>query len=152
MATLFSLCSFLALPFWALMIVLPHWKWTRRIIQSPLIVAPLALLYIILVLPHVGEIFLTVASPTLAGIASLLSSPLGATIAWVHFLAFDLFAGRWAYLESQERHISAWLMAPILFFTLMLGPLGLLLFLGVRALKLKSANDAQDQSVVEAKN
>jgi hypothetical protein len=63
-----------------------------------------------------------------------MGSPAGATIAWVHFLAFDLFVGRWIYLDSQQRRISAWLMAPVLFLTLMLGPVGFLFYLIVRAL------------------
>ena len=51
---------------------------------------------------------------------------------WVHFLAFDLFVGRWVYLDSRENVINAWIMAPVLFFCLMLGPIGLLLYLSVR--------------------
>ncbi len=70
--------------------------------------------------------------PTLVGVAGLLGSEVGATIGWVHFLAFDLFVGRWIYLDSREKNISVWLMAPILFFTLMLGPLGLLSYLLLR--------------------
>jgi hypothetical protein len=30
---------------------------------------------------------------------------------FLHFLAFDLFVGRWVYLDSRERGISALLMA-----------------------------------------
>jgi len=62
----------------------------------------------------------------------LLATPEGTTIAWAHFLTFDLFVGRWVYLESRERDLSVWLMAPVLFFVLMLGPLGLLLYFAVR--------------------
>jgi hypothetical protein len=133
--TLFSLSSLLVMPFWFLMIVLPHWRWTRRIVGSPLIALPAALLYAALVLPQVGAIFPAVSSPTLGGIAALLGTPAGALIGWVHFLAFDLFVGRWAYLDSQERGISAWLMAPLLFLILMLGPLGFALYLLARALR-----------------
>ena len=39
---------------------------------------------------------------------------------------------RWAYLDSQARSLSAWLMAPVLFLTLMLGPMGLLAYLVLR--------------------
>jgi len=38
--TLFAVTFPLAAPFWALMILLPTWSWTRRIIGSPLIVVP----------------------------------------------------------------------------------------------------------------
>lgn len=77
--------------------------------------------------------FPAVSSPTLAGIAALLGTPDGATIAWAHFLAFDLFVGRWTYLDGHERGISALLMAPVLFLTLMLGPIGFLLYLVLRS-------------------
>jgi hypothetical protein len=91
-------------------------------------------LYATLVVPRLGEIWPAVSQPTLSGVATLLGSPVGATIAWVHFLTFDLFVGRWIYLDSRERQISAWIMAPVLFLTLILGPVGFLFYLVVRAL------------------
>jgi len=115
------------------MILLPRWRWTQRIMRSPWVSAAPALLYVALVVPRLGTIWPAVTKPTLAGIAALLGSPEGATIAWVHFLAFDLFIGRWIYFDSRERRLSALLMAPTLFFTLMLGPLGFLTYLVVRA-------------------
>jgi Domain of unknown function (DUF4281) len=132
---LFAISSYLVLPFWALMIFLPHWSVTRRLIGSPLIAALPAILYGVLVLPRLVEVWSLVSRPGLAGIAGLLGSPAGATIAWLHFLAFDLFVGRWIYLDSRERGISVWLMAPVLYLTLMLGPCGFLLYLLVRRVK-----------------
>jgi hypothetical protein len=70
--------------------------------------------------------FLECTRPTLA---EALGQPTGATIAWAHFLAFDLFVGRWAYLDSREKGITAWVASPLLFFILMVGPLGFLLYL-----------------------
>jgi hypothetical protein len=132
--TIFSLSSLLVMPFWLLMIVLPHWRWTQRVMRWPLASAAPALLYLALALPHFGELLAAVASPTLPGIAAVLGTPDGAMLAWAHFLAFDLFVGRWVYLDSRERAISAWLIAPVLFFTLMLGPIGFLAYLALRAL------------------
>jgi hypothetical protein len=134
MGLLFRLSNVLVLPVWALMILLPRWRWTTRVIRSPLVSAAPAALYGALVLPRLGEIWPAVSRPTLSGVAALLGSPAGASIAWVHFLAFDLFVGRWIYLDSQERRVRAWLMAPILFLTLMLGPVGFLLYLIMRPL------------------
>jgi hypothetical protein len=134
METLFSLTNLLVLPFWLLMIVLPHWRWTRRVMQLPLVVVAPAVIYAILVLPRLGVLLPALGSPTLTGVAALLGSPAGATLGWAHFLAFDLFVGRWAYLDSRERGISAWLMAPVLLLTLMVGPIGLLSYLGLRAI------------------
>lgn len=133
MSTFFRLSSFLALPFWALMIMLPRWRWTMRIMRSPLVSGAPAALYAALVLPRLGEIWPAVSRPTPSGLATLLGSPVGATIAWVHFLAFDLFVGRWIYLDSQERRVSVWLVAAVLFLTLMLGPVGFLFYLTVRS-------------------
>jgi hypothetical protein len=135
METLFAISSLLVLPFWALMIFLPHWRVTGRLIGSPLIAALPAVFYAALVLPRLVEIWALVSRPGLAGVAGLLGSPAGATIAWLHFLAFDLFVGRWIYRDSRERGISAWLMAPVLYLTLMLGPCGFLLYLLVRRVK-----------------
>ncbi|SRR6266851_184388 len=132
MGLLFRLSNVLVLPFWALMILLPRWRWTTRVIRSPFVSGTPAALYAALVLPRLGEIWPAVSRPTLSGIAVLLGSPAGATIAWVHFLAFDLFVGRWIYLDSQERRVSAWLLAPVLFLTLMLGPAGFLFYVVVR--------------------
>jgi hypothetical protein len=134
MDTVFSVSSFLVMPFWFLMIFLPTWKWTKRIIASPWISAGAALLYAVLVLPGVLQILPAVMNPNLGGIQSLLGTPSGATITWVHFLAFDLFVGRWVYLDSRERKVSFWFVSPILFFVLMLGPLGFLLYLLTRSL------------------
>jgi hypothetical protein len=131
--TLFQVSNLLVLPFWLLMIVLPHWRWTKRIIGSPWIAAPTALIYAILVLPSAGTLLPALAQPTLAGIAALLGTPETAAIAWAHFLTFDLLAGRWAYLDSRARSINAWIMAPVLLLTFLLGPLGFLLYLLVRS-------------------
>jgi hypothetical protein len=131
--TLFQVSNILVLPFWLLMIVLPHWRWTQRIIGSPWIAAPTALIYAILVFPSATTLLTALAQPTLAGIEALLGTPEAAAIAWAHFLTFDLLAGRWAYLDSHTRKINAWLMAPILLLIFLLGPLGFLLYLLVRS-------------------
>src|SRR5882762_6162065 len=133
MTLLFRVSNLLVLPFWALIILLPRWRWTARIMRSPFVSAAPALLYAALVLPRLSTIWPAISRPTLTGIAALLGSPEGATIAWIHFLAFDLFIGRWIFLDSQERRLSALLTAPVLFLTLMLGPLGFLIYLVLRA-------------------
>jgi len=140
----FRASNLLVLPIWALMIFLPRWRWTARILRSPWVSAAPALLYAALVLPRLGAIWPAVSRPTLPRITALLASPAGATIAWVHFLAFDLFVGRWIYLDNHERRISTWLMAPVLFLTLMLGPVGLLFYLAVRSTRAPSPAAAKE--------
>ena len=129
---LFTLTFAVAAPFWALMILLPGWSWTRRIIGSPLIVLPVVLIYAILVLPALGEVFPAVASPTLGGVRDLLGTADGAAAGWAHMIAFDLFVGRWAWLDSRDRGVPALVMAPVLLLTILLGPLGLGAYLALR--------------------
>ena len=132
MATLFDASFLLVAPFWLLMIALPGWRVTQRVIASPWIAAPAAALYLVLVVPDLPGVLAVVGSPSLDAIATLLATPEGATVAWVHFLAFDLFVGRWVYLDARARRVSAWVTSPLLFATLMVGPVGLLGYLAVR--------------------
>lgn len=150
MNAIFRLSNFLVLPFWALMIVLPRWRWTERIMKSVLVVVGPALVYGTLVLPHLPVIWPAVTSPKPVGVAQLLGSPMGATIAWAHFLAFDLFVGRWIYWDGRERRISPVLTSPVLFSTLMLGPLGFLLYLAVRTLT--QTKTSQEEPSAETMN
>ena len=131
---LFNLINLTVMPFWLLMIALPRWRWTRRIIASPLIALPPALIYAFLVVPQMGGLLASLVSPGVDAVAQLLGTPAGTTIAWAHFLAFDLLIGRWAYLDSQQRGIHYFLMVPVLFFIFMLGPLGYLLYLGLQGI------------------
>ena len=137
MAILFQFSNLLVMPFWFLMILLPHWRWSQRIMASLWTVIPAALLYALLVIPNLFDLFGSLANPTLDAIATLLGTPEGATIGWIHFLAFDLFVARWAYLDSRHHGFSAWLVSPILFLILMFGPLGLLLYVALRGLLLR---------------
>jgi hypothetical protein len=139
---LFALAFPLALPFWALMILAPSWSVTRRVIASPLIVVPPLLVYALAVLPALGVVLPAVASPTLAGVAGLLATPLGAAAGWAHFIGFDLFVGRWIYLDARERSVPHLITAPVLVLTILLGPLGMLAHLVVRAVRQRSVVSA----------
>jgi hypothetical protein len=145
--TIFSLSNLLTIPFWLLMILLPAWRWTARIMQSLWTVVPAALAYALLVLPNALGLLNELANPELGAIAALLGSPAGATIGWIHFLAFDLFVGRWAYLDSRQRQIHPLLVSPTLFLILMFGPLGLLLYLLIRSFAGRNLPVATEASV-----
>lgn len=51
----------------------------------------------------------------------------------MHFLAFDVFVGRWVFLDSQARGVPAWLASPTMALTFLFGPLGFLAYLTARA-------------------
>jgi hypothetical protein len=135
MERLFAVSSLLVMPFWLLMILVPRWRWTERLARSPFIVAGPVLLYAALVLPELLALLPLVTRPALPAVAALLGQPRGATIAWAHFLALDLFAARWIYLDARERALPAWIVSPLLALTLLFGPLGLGGYLLWRALR-----------------
>ena len=130
--TVFELSNLLILPFWLLMVLAPTWSVTRRVVASPWIVAPPCVLYLITLLPVAGMVLPEVMQPVQARIMSLLGTPTGTTLAWTHFVAFDLFVGRWIYVDSRARRYSAWWVSPLLVLTLLVGPVGLLIYLAAR--------------------
>ena len=134
METVFSLSNAFVMPFWLLMIFAPRWSFTTRLMQSPLSVISLPLVYTALIVPGVNELVPLLLPPTHTGVMALLATPAGTTIVWLHVLALDLFAGRWIYLDSRERHFPAWWVSPVLALTLAFGPFGLLAYVIARSL------------------
>jgi hypothetical protein len=70
---------------------------------------------------------------SLAGIMALFDTPGGTTIGWIHYLAFDLFVGIWIARNADRHAIGRIWQVPVLFLTLMFGPMGLLSYLLLRA-------------------
>ena len=138
--TVFSLCSGVALLGWIGLVVAPRWALARDIIPS--VLAPLLLgsIYASLMFAFSNEApseggFNTLESvKVLFGVDGLLLA------GWIHYLAFDLFVGGWIVRDSQEHEISHVLVVPCLFFTLMTGPFGLLIYLGLRQTKRLTAS------------
>lgn len=121
---LFNVANLFVLPFWALMIFLPNWKVTRRIMQSylPFVVLAGAYLYLFVtsITPENAQ---ALSNPQLADIARFFGNETAAATGWIHFLVLDLFVGRWIYWEGQKTGI--WTFHS-LSLSLFAGPLGLL--------------------------
>lgn len=139
---MFNIVFYLAAPFWLLMIVLPNWKWTHKIVSSPLIALPAAAVYLVVILPNLGELLPALTNPTPDSIGAALAGPAGLAAGWAHFIAFDLFVGRWAYLDARDRGVHPLVMVPVLLLTILMGPVGFLAYLGVRALPWRKPDDA----------
>jgi hypothetical protein len=78
-----------------------------------------------------------VSEPNLAdysipGLRALFMSDGGIVLGWTHYLAFDLFTGLWIARDADHKGFSRLAQAPVLFATLMAGPIGLLIWLAVR--------------------
>ena len=67
-----------------------------------------------------------------AGLRNLFLSDGGVVLGWTHYLAFDLFVGQWVAKDADNKGFSRLAQAPILILVLMLGPVGLLLWLFLR--------------------
>jgi hypothetical protein len=132
--SLFSLANLLALPAWALLAFAPGWRGTQRLVLSGLWPGLLALLYAAFLTAH----YLTVQGGTggfgsLAQVAALFQSPWALLAGWVHYLAFDLFVGAWQVRDAQRRGVPHLALVPALALTFLVGPVGLLVYFGVRA-------------------
>jgi len=132
MSIAFTLVFVAAAPFWLLMIFAPKWEWTRRIVSSPWSATPPLVFWFIFAIPMFGELLPAVAKPTLAGWQDLLAEPAAITFAWAQIIAWDLFLGRWIYLDSRERNISPLVMGPLLVVAIMLSPIAMPVYLILR--------------------
>ena len=74
---------------------------------------------------------------SLDGVMGLLRTREAFLAGWVHYLAFDLFTGAWEAETAPASRVPHVLLLVCLFLTFMAGPVGLLLFLVLRALNVR---------------
>ena len=123
-AQIFNIANLFVLPFWALMIILPNWKVTRRTMESYLVFVPLAITYLYLFITSITpENAQALSNPQLADIARFFADENAAAVGWIHFLVMDLFVGRYIYLEGQKTGV--WTIHSLIL-CLFAGPMGLL--------------------------
>jgi hypothetical protein len=123
-AQLFEAANLFVLPFWGLMILLPRWEVTKRLMQPLWPYVGLSCVYVYLLLTSLTpEAAAAMSNPRLADIARFFGDEQAAATGWIHFLVMDLFVGRWIYLEGKRTGL--W-TAHALLLCLFAGPLGLL--------------------------
>ena len=71
---------------------------------------------------------------SISGVTALFSQPANVMLGWTHFLAFDLFVGSWIVEDASRDEFPHWAIIPILIATLMIGPIGLLIWFIVRSI------------------
>lgn len=125
---LFELSNVLIMPVWLALILQPRGSLAARFMQPPWICALLAVLYGTLILPNFSALLPLLLRPRLENIQLLLSTPLGATAAWLHFLCLDLFLARSIWRDALERGANLGFLRLCLVLNLLFGPLGLLLY------------------------
>ncbi|TQK43457.1 uncharacterized protein DUF4281 [Streptomyces sp. SLBN-118] len=147
---LFDLTFCLAAPLWLLMIFVPNWRPTARIAASPLTVLPILAVYLTMAIPVFPELWAAVSSPSLDGFRDLAALANGAGALWAQVIAWDLLLGQWMFLQARRLGIHPLVMGPLLVLTILLSPIGLLIFLALRAAKARSATGAGDRVVQPA--
>src|ERR671912_2807260 len=76
---------------------------------------------------------------SIAGLRALFMSDGGIVLGRTHYLAFDLFVGLWIARDADAKGFSRLVQLPILFLTLMAGPIGLLIWLLARERRARAA-------------
>lgn len=121
---------------WALLVFLPWWQLTPSLCLVPLLLQ--AAVY------TSGMIMLNLNAPdvfdmdifTYQGVVRAFQNPNVVFIGWVHYAVFDCLVGRMIVMDSVQLgggmkfHVLA--VIPSLVFTLMAGPMGWLLYMGLR--------------------
>ncbi len=116
---------------WLPLVFAPRSRFTERYTATP--AAPLAFAVV-----YAALTVLMLAGDGDGGMDSLASLRRGFAqdpvllLAWVHYLSFDMMVGFWELRDSRRLGLNPWLVAPCLVFTFMLGPIGLLLYCGLR--------------------
>ena len=144
---LFDLANLFVLPFWVLMIFLPKWGITKKVMESFLPFVVLASLYIYLfagtITPESAQ---ALSNPQLADIAQFFADERIAATGWVHFLVLDLFVGRWIYWEGQRTGV--WTVHSLIL-CLFAGPIGLLSHILTAKItqRFSSASETEEDSI-----
>ncbi len=128
--SLFSICNLSIVPGWFVLVFLPRWKWSARLVSASIIPLLLSAVYLVLVALFLGRSEGGFGS--LEQVRLLFAEPYLQLAGWIHYLAFDLFVGSWEVRESQRLKMSHFWVVPCLLLTFLLGPVGLLLFLSLR--------------------
>ena len=131
---LFSLANTLALLGWALLVLAPRWRGTQALVLSGVWPLGLAALYAVFIASHyLGAHGSEGGFGSLAQVAALFQDPWALLAGWVHYLSFDLFVGTWEARDAQRRGVPHGALVPALALTFLFGPVGLLVYFGVRA-------------------
>lgn len=132
---IFSIASLLAMVSWLLIIILPRWRFTAKIVLNGTIPLLLSVAYLVLIVLFFGKA--DGGFDSLANVMKLFTNEWAVLAGWIHYLAFDLFVGSWEVKDSQANGISHWFVIPCLILTFLLGPIGFLLYSILRFFRAK---------------
>lgn len=131
----FNVATFLPQPFWILMIVLPNSSITKKIMGDYKVVTLFCLVHLFIVLSSLFEPdgtaplveFANVFDPSgnpQSAMVHMMTYPNFVSEEWSHVLTWDLWVGRWIWLDGQRRSIYT---SHSVLLANLIGPPGLLL-------------------------
>ncbi len=127
--TLFLIPTIWVGPFWLLMMVEPKSERTSKWVEGNLIfLGPLIAYFVTILANPTGMIELFTGNPAeiMDTLVELLGTESGTVLAWAHFVAGDIIATRWMWRKAVENEIGLNQTRMIVFFGVMLMPVGLL--------------------------
>jgi len=121
-------------PFWIAMLFYPNHEKTHQLMEGPwFFLGPILIWYLVSFSDISGiiDLFVDTMDPNLAlqSLADLLGTKAGASAAWSHMVAGDIFVTRWIWKRGIESKCEKWKLLLSVFFGVMLMPIGLMLSL-----------------------
>mgnify|MGYP002639273613 FL=1 len=119
-------------PFWFAMLVIPDHELTRKLMHGPwFFLGPILIWWAVTISSPQGLIDLSkdFINPAgiLDGLADIMGSKAGASAAWAHMVAGDIFVTRWMWKRCMEQDSPRWVTVSTVFFGVMLMPIGIAL-------------------------
>ncbi len=136
-ATMYLAANAVALGLWLFLIFAPRWQGTQWLVHA---VAPVLLFGGLYAWLFASGVFFGDNVPveagfgTLKGVMLLFTLPEAVLAGWIHYLVFDLFVGAWIARDSLRRGLPHLAVIPCLVLTLVVGPIGLLVYVLGRAI------------------
>lgn len=150
---LFQVAGF-AIVGWGLMILLPGWSLTRRLVEWAAFPAALSLIYAVGALVVLAETGPGIVADfgSAEGVVDLLARPDVALLAWIHILAFDHLVGVVIFRDNLRHGVVPLpVQSLLLFLTLMFGPAGFLAYWLARVVRRGASVGDDDPAVREAR-
>ena len=129
-AVLFLIPTIWVGPFWLLMMIEPTSERTSKWVEgNTLFIGPLVAYFATIIVDPSGMIELFSGNPAdmMDTMVNLLGTESGTVLAWTHMVAGDIIATRWMWRKAIENEIGINQTRGIVFFGVMLMPVGLLL-------------------------
>ena len=127
----FELANLSVLPGWLILFFLPRHRLAELVVHSSFYPFLLGLFYLYMLVTSFGG---EGGMDTLENLKLSFQRDEILILGWVHYLVFDLFIGAWITRDAHRNGIMHLLIVPALILTLFAGPVGLLLYLIVRAI------------------